>query len=187
LELDAPFHVEVRDYAGFVSALRDRVEQLNISRATLDAVSGLPSGYVGKILSPYARKKIGGISFGLLVHAAGLRMELVDDPDAANDVRMPDLEQLLKAARLKMVVTGDPEALARVRPMFEPRQASQARNGHDGRARAKGYSKRKPPLEPCSNNPERPKPQLVSPRNEPTETHAHLRVIQSKRRGSKYA
>ena len=42
--MKAPFYVEAHDYAGLRLALRQRVEQLNVSRNCLDNVTGLPSG-----------------------------------------------------------------------------------------------------------------------------------------------
>jgi hypothetical protein len=155
--MEAPFYAEIHDYAGLRLALRQRVEQLNVSRNCLDSVSGLPSGYVGKILSPYGKKRIGGMSLGLLVRAAGLKMTLIDDPDASDNVSALAMDHLLKAARLKMVLVEDQEALARVQSMYELRQAKQARLGQDGRTRAKGYSKSKPLRVPRLKKPEKPK------------------------------
>jgi hypothetical protein len=138
------FHAEVSDYDGLRQALRRRVEQLNVSRNCLDAVSGLPAGYTGKLLAPYGRKKIGGMSFGLIVRAAGLKMVLVDDPDASGSVNELALDHLLKAARLKLILIDDPAALAKVEPMYEPRAAENVRLGNDSR-KSKGRRTPKPP------------------------------------------
>jgi hypothetical protein len=41
---------EASDYDGLVAAIRMRVEELQISRETINEVAGLPAGYSGKIL-----------------------------------------------------------------------------------------------------------------------------------------
>src|SRR6185437_5988437 len=128
-----PFYREVSDYAGLRDALRARVEQLNVSRNCLDSAAGLAPGYVGKLLGPYSSRKIGGISLGLLVQAAGLKMALVDDSAAKKVASVEDLEMLLRAARLKMLLLADPAAAARIEPLYEQRAVCNVRLNNDSR------------------------------------------------------
>ena len=111
------------------------------------------------------------MSLGLLVRAAGLKMALIDDPDASDNVTELALDHLLKAARLKMALVEDREALAHVQPMYEPRAAEKVRLGHDGRHRAKG----------------RRKPKLLASGSDPASLPPPAIVASAKvRRGSKY-
>jgi hypothetical protein len=117
------------------------VEQLNVSRENLDQVSGLPSGYSGKLLAPYARKKIGQLSLGLLLKAAGVKMALIDDPEKKRRAAtVSELDSLLKAAGLMMVLVEDQEALARVQPLFSERDSKQVRLNNSART-SKGSSR----------------------------------------------
>jgi hypothetical protein len=63
-------------------ALRARAEALNISRETLDAAAGLAAGHASKILAPRPIKRIGGRTLPLLLGALGLRLVLIEDPEA---------------------------------------------------------------------------------------------------------
>jgi hypothetical protein len=68
------------DYGGLVRALRDRAEELDVSRLTLDEISGLPSGYSGKLLAPVPIKNLGPIALGPILGAMGVCLILAEDP-----------------------------------------------------------------------------------------------------------
>jgi hypothetical protein len=55
------------------SALRQRAEQLDVSRATIDNVSGLVIGYSAKLLSEPPTRGLGPVSFGALTGALTVR------------------------------------------------------------------------------------------------------------------
>ena len=97
---------EIRNYQELHLALRERAEQLGVSRLTIDDVSGLPSGYSAKLLAPVPIKRLGPLSFGLMLQALGL----------------------------KLVVVEDREALARVKSRLTPRQRGMTRVKKNGRA-----------------------------------------------------
>jgi len=84
----------VSDYAGLVAVLRARADALNVSNLTLDDVTGLPSGYCGKVLGLKRNRTLGRLSLGLVLQSLGLRLAVLEDP----------------------------EALARVKPRLEPRK-----------------------------------------------------------------
>jgi hypothetical protein len=69
----------VNDYAGFMAALRTRADELDVSRETLDAVSGLQNGYCAKLLAPVPIRAIGPTSLGPLLQALGLAIIVVED------------------------------------------------------------------------------------------------------------
>jgi hypothetical protein len=148
-----PFYAEFHDYAGMRDALRQRVEQLNVSRSCLDNVAGLASGYAGKILAPYSSKKIGGMSLGLLVQAAGLKMALVDNPDPPNRASVENLDALLKAAGLRMVLISDPAIAAKAERLYERRDAQNVRLNNDSRKNKGRQSlKLRAPTPACSKD-----------------------------------
>jgi hypothetical protein len=49
----------VSDYPGLVGALRRRVVELGTTITAVDQLSGLPDGYVGKLLAPRMPKHMG--------------------------------------------------------------------------------------------------------------------------------
>jgi hypothetical protein len=71
-----------RDYEDVHAAFRARAEELNISRETLDAVSGLQPGYSGKMLAPTPMKRAGPITLPLLLVGLGLALAVVEDTEA---------------------------------------------------------------------------------------------------------
>jgi hypothetical protein len=52
---------EVRSWSDLHDALRRRAESLDVSRATLDEVSGLCGGYSAKLLAPVPIRRLGRV------------------------------------------------------------------------------------------------------------------------------
>jgi hypothetical protein len=73
---------EIFDYAGLHAALRARTDQLAVSRAELDSLSGLQEGYCGKLLAPVPIKRLGMESLGPLLTVLGVKLIMVEDRDA---------------------------------------------------------------------------------------------------------
>ena len=69
----------VRDYAGLIQALRQRSDELKVSRGTLDEIAGLQSGYAGKLLSSQPVRTLGRTSLGPMLGAMGCALWLVED------------------------------------------------------------------------------------------------------------
>ena len=69
----------VADYSELLHALRDRAVEMQISRCEIDEISGLASGYAGKLLSLSPAKIFGPISMGPTLEVLGLRVVLVED------------------------------------------------------------------------------------------------------------
>ena len=64
---------------------RARSDELGLSRAELDRIAGLPSGYAGKILSVGKRKhpkRMGMISLEIVLVTLGLKLVLIEDEAA---------------------------------------------------------------------------------------------------------
>ena len=77
----------VRDYKDLIAVVRARVAALEITLETLDAVSGVQSGYSAKILGPNPTKNFGQLSLGAIMGALGLQLLAVDDREALTRVQ----------------------------------------------------------------------------------------------------
>lgn len=95
----------IEDSNAFHAAMRRRVSELNISHLRLDEIAGLPAGYSGKLLGPAQVKNFGPMSFIVMPKSLGLCLALVEDPNA----------------------------LARVKDRYIPRQRVNSRNGNQAR------------------------------------------------------
>jgi hypothetical protein len=84
---DAPMLAVVRNYSDLHRALRARVEQLNISRETIDEIAGFQPFYAAKLLAPKPHRKLGHMSFDAMLGALGCRLLLVEE-DAATLARL---------------------------------------------------------------------------------------------------
>jgi hypothetical protein len=72
----------VRSYDALRRVVADWCEQNHITRAELDAEAGLTDGHAGKLLASKARKKLGMVSLGRVMAAAGLVLIVAVDPEA---------------------------------------------------------------------------------------------------------
>ena len=79
---DSPRQLGVcHDYDGLHRILRDRAEELNVSRTTLDEAAGFTSGHASKLLAPRPLKKLGATTLGLMLQVMGLKLVVVEDPE----------------------------------------------------------------------------------------------------------
>jgi hypothetical protein len=78
----APVEVVVKSYDDLHHALRARAETLDLSRETIDAISGVSQGYSSRLLSDPPTKRLSFDLVGIFLSALGLRLQLVEDPDA---------------------------------------------------------------------------------------------------------
>jgi len=76
------FFATASTYEELHAALRLRAERMNVSREAIDAVSGMPTGYTGTLLAPARGKRLGKTSTPLLLRSLGLKLIVVDDPEA---------------------------------------------------------------------------------------------------------
>src|SRR6267142_3990332 len=75
----------ISDYGGLLEAFRERAKELEISREGIDQIAGWADGYTGKLLGGAAakrRKIIGPLSLELMLGALGLKLILIEDPEA---------------------------------------------------------------------------------------------------------
>lgn len=75
------------DLESLHEALRDRVEDLNVSRIELDAVAGLTPGYSAKLLCDPPMKFLGLKALPKMLKGTGLKIALIED----NGQAIPEL------------------------------------------------------------------------------------------------
>ena len=70
---------EVADYSAFLRTVRDRVTSFGITHETLDAISGLQSGYASKILADPPIRRMGPVVLFLVLQSLGLSIAITED------------------------------------------------------------------------------------------------------------
>jgi hypothetical protein len=78
----APFARFVHDYPSLIGVMRERSDDLQLSRLELDRIAGTPDGYSGKLLSKNPRKNIGIATLGPLLESLGLVICVLENPAA---------------------------------------------------------------------------------------------------------
>ena len=93
--------LRIASYRDLHAALRQRIAELGISFATVDAIGGLQDGYAAKLLGPNPQRamRFDNHSLDFVLGVLGVTLRLVEDP----------------------------EALARVKSRLVPKRSSQAR------------------------------------------------------------
>lgn len=73
---------EIFSYDDLLHALRQRADELEISRETISALAGVQEGYAQKVLSLNKTRRIGMETFGAFLDALPVKLVLVEDPAA---------------------------------------------------------------------------------------------------------
>jgi hypothetical protein len=107
--------ITIASYADLVAAVRKRLDQLNLSHETLDALTLLPDGYTSKLLSERPMKHLGPLSW-VIFETLGMTVMLVENSSSLARSRRSHAWQQRK---LKPWWRGD-----RTRP------SAAERNGH---------------------------------------------------------
>jgi Stress-induced bacterial acidophilic repeat motif len=71
-----------RSYSDVHRAIADHCERIAMTRAELDAEAGIADGNAAKALARRARKRLGWVTLGRVLAAAGLVLIVAIDPDA---------------------------------------------------------------------------------------------------------
>lgn len=116
----APFARFIPDYPALVKTLRERSEQMEISRPELDRIAGLADGYAGKVLAVDSVKRLGLQTLGPVLESLGLILVAVEDP----------------AARDKTLARRTPFQARNRRPGNRSRKSAQEKIAHDTGAAA---------------------------------------------------
>ena len=86
LSMPEPLGV-VRNYTDLLDVARARMAALSITFETLDAVSGVASGYSAKLLGPNPSKRLGAMSFAAVLGALGIELHAFEDQEALERLR----------------------------------------------------------------------------------------------------
>jgi hypothetical protein len=78
---------EVKDYAGFLSALRAWIAENNTTYESVGAIAGLQDGYLAKLIASTPTRSFSRMSLAATLQALGLRLQLVVDSEQLNKVR----------------------------------------------------------------------------------------------------
>jgi hypothetical protein len=78
---------DVSDYTEFVEAVRDRADELMMTRSELDFQAGHQDGYSGKLLGRKHVKRFGFFSLGPALGALGLKILLIEDTAQTAKIR----------------------------------------------------------------------------------------------------
>jgi hypothetical protein len=70
----------IRSFDDLITVIRARIAELQITHETVDDVSGLQSGYSSKLLANIRR--LGPLSFSALLPALGLKVTVSEDTEA---------------------------------------------------------------------------------------------------------
>jgi len=119
--LDERALATVRDYDGMIAAIRARMLEIGVTNETVDALTGLAGGYVGKLLAPSRIRNLGPHSLGAMLQSLGLKLIVVEDAETSKKMR-PRWTQRKKAPPVV--------AMARIAPratwLFTPRSGRKA-------------------------------------------------------------
>jgi hypothetical protein len=77
----------IRSYDDLIAVARLRMAELLITYETLDAVSGVQSGYAAKLLCPGRVKTFGPMSFCAIMGALGIKLVATEDREAIAQLR----------------------------------------------------------------------------------------------------
>ena len=130
--LDDRVLATVIDYDSMIAAIRARMREINITNATLEAITGLPDGYLAKVLGGGRIKNLGPMSFGLIVQGLALKLAVFEDHAATEKMR-PRWAQRKKSLPLL--------------PMASTRRATWLFTSRSGRKAAESRAKKLSPAE----------------------------------------
>jgi hypothetical protein len=78
---------EFSDYNGLLTALRARVEELQINGQRFDEFAGLPTGYLSKLVGANPVRRIGMTSMGPLCSAMGITLAMLEHPEGTERLK----------------------------------------------------------------------------------------------------
>lgn len=176
---------EAADYDGLIEGLRCRVVELGVTHAVLDELTGLQTGYIGKLLGPVQAKKLGPLSLNLLLQVLAVKIVLVEDPEgvAAMSARWeqrvrPDynaersasvgkttIKRMFPVIAREMGKRSGAARMLKMKPETRRRVARQAAKARWQKRRLKRTPSRaqdtSPAVLPASQAPANPRPQCV--------------------------
>jgi hypothetical protein len=74
-------------YAGMLDAIRERVNELQVTGTSLDHYIGLPLGYYSKLAGSNPIRRLGMTSFAPILNGLGLKCQFVEDQAATQRLK----------------------------------------------------------------------------------------------------
>jgi len=78
---------EFTSYDEMLTALRNRVAELQINGERFDEYAGLPRGYLSKLIGAHPTRRVGMQSLGPLFSALGLKAALIENAEATAQLK----------------------------------------------------------------------------------------------------
>lgn len=120
------------DYDGLHSAIRARADEIGITREQIDLAAEWPSGYASKILAPVPFKTLGRQSLGPMLAILGLKVILVEDPEAMAQITESGVRRV-RAGRCSKPLQPGLANLPEIRSMVRKElHKTMQRNGRKG-------------------------------------------------------
>jgi hypothetical protein len=70
----------IADYSSLLQVIRQRVDELGVTHETLDAISGLQTGYSSKLLCDPPLRRMGPLTLFIVLPSLGMSVALAVDP-----------------------------------------------------------------------------------------------------------
>jgi len=138
---------DVSSYEQMLAALRSRVNELQINGERFDEYSGLPRGYLSKLIGAKPIRRLGMISLAPVLAGLGLRLLVIEDNAATARLknRLPPRNQSYVRSAPSIILTvrffkriGRMGAQARVDNSTKQQRQEWARNAANARWRKVG-------------------------------------------------
>jgi hypothetical protein len=105
---DARIIAEFADYNGLLTAIRSRVNELQVNGERFDEYAGLPRGYLSKLVGANPIRSIGRTSMGPVFGALGIRCIIVEDEAATARLKsrlQPRNNSFSRATYTSLIIT----------------------------------------------------------------------------------
>jgi hypothetical protein len=94
------------NYDDLVRAFRERAAALGMTDKIIEEIGGFTGGHVGKLLGAKRTKSLGGLSFGMMLGALGLKFAIIEDEEATARIRSR-FDPSVKSRRVPMAMSID--------------------------------------------------------------------------------
>ena len=108
----------VRDHNELLVAIRQRVEQLDLSHSTVEYLSGLQSGYLSKVVANPPPKRMQPFTWFLILQALGCELQIVENPQL-----MERLKPRFEKRKLRRKEVRSKSGIIELTPDFRVRRA----------------------------------------------------------------
>lgn len=139
----------IRSMPELLAALRHRKTELQISNATIESISGLPDGYVSKVLAERPIKNLGPLALEGILGALGMVLVAQPDPELKKQImgrwiprKRPEPKTASMTASIQNEVPARIEITAELKAKLGVRDHMRKIASSGGKRRAKMLGKR---------------------------------------------